>query len=71
VEKDRLLKRALRDFNLPKIVTHDREISKNLIDDLFSGVKVRDKFDAELKKLVVLAAKELGYNTSEDGFALK
>jgi dynein heavy chain len=71
VEKDRLLKRALRDFNLPKIVTHDREISKNLIDDLFSGVKVRDKFDAELKKLVILAAKELGYNTSENGFALK
>jgi dynein heavy chain len=71
VEEDPLLKRALRDFNLPKIVTDDREISKNLIDDLFPGVKVTDKFDAELKKLVIVAAKQLGYNTSEDGFALK
>ena len=30
--------RALRDFNLPKIIVDDREIFKGLIGDLFPNV---------------------------------
>lgn len=33
-----LLMRALREFNLPKIVTDDKPIFLRLIDDLFPGV---------------------------------
>jgi dynein heavy chain len=40
---DPLLMRALRDFNLPKIVTDDKPIFIRLISDLFPGPKPEEK----------------------------
>ena len=39
LEEDPLLKKALRDFNMPKIALDDRQIFLNLLDDLFPGVQ--------------------------------
>ena len=49
--------KALRDFNIPKIVTDDKNIFIKLIEDLFPGIKYVQKFDQELKKLVIKTAK--------------
>jgi dynein heavy chain len=37
MNEDPLLMRALRDFNMPKIVTDDKPIFLRLIGDLFPG----------------------------------
>lgn len=62
--------RALRDFNIPKIVTLDVPIFMGLIGDLFPALNVprlRDlEFEAQLKK----AATDLLLQP-EDGFILK
>ena len=39
MQEDPLLKRALRDFNIPKIVTDDKPIFIRLIEDLFPNAK--------------------------------
>lgn len=48
-----LLKRALRDFNTPKIVKDDIPIFMGLIEDLFPQVDVERKVNVEFEKLVV------------------
>jgi len=63
--------RALRDFNMPKIVTDDKPIFLGLIGDLFPKIEQDPKTDPELKKLVMKTAKhDLGY-IPEEAFALK
>lgn len=57
MSEDELLMKALRDFNMPKIVTDDKNIFIKLIEDLFPGIKYVQKIDLELKKLVVKTAK--------------
>ena len=51
--------RALRDFNLPKIVTEDVTIIMGLIGDLFPALNVPRKRDFEfednVKKAVVVS----------------
>ena len=39
MSEDELLMKALRDFNMPKIVTDDKNIFIKLIEDLFPGIK--------------------------------
>jgi dynein heavy chain, axonemal len=61
LSEDELLMKALRDFNMPKIVTDDKNIFIKLIEDLFPGIKYVQKSDVEFKKLVVKTAKtEMG-----------
>ncbi len=43
--------RALRDFNIPKIVTDDKPIFIRLISDLFPNAKAEDKKPSKLTKL--------------------
>jgi dynein heavy chain len=43
--------RALRDFNLPKIVTDDKPIFVRLIQDLFPTAKAEDKKASRLQKV--------------------
>jgi dynein heavy chain len=63
--------RALRDFNIPKIVTDDKPIFLRLIGDLFPKIEQESKIDAELKKQVMKTAKDnMGYSP-EEAFALK
>lgn len=50
--------RALRDFNLPKIVTDDKAIFLRLIADLFPKVEAIAKTDPDFKKMVIQASKE-------------
>lgn len=62
--------RALRDFNIPKIVTEDRPIFMGLIGDLFPALDVPRKRDLAFEKFVHTAAVEMKLQP-EDGFILK
>jgi len=62
--------RALRDFNIPKIVADDLEIFHGLLGDLFPGINVPRKVDARFEDLVKQAAEDLGYYADPE-FVLK
>ncbi|KAL7754360.1 hypothetical protein RI367_000341 [Sorochytrium milnesiophthora] len=68
--EENVLMRALRDFNVPKIVTDDMQVFMGLIGDLFPKVEVArkrsEKFEEEIRK----ATLEGGLQT-EDNFILK
>jgi dynein heavy chain len=69
--EDPLLMRALRDFNLPKIVTDDKPIFTKLIEDLFPKMNPPMKQDPELVKLVKATTKEDMGLISEEGYITK
>lgn len=62
--------RALRDFNIPKIVTDDTPVFMGLIGDLFPALDVPRKRDADFEKTVKQAAIDLKLQP-EDNFILK
>lgn len=62
--------RALRDFNIPKIVTEDTSIFMGLIGDLFPALEVPRKRDLEFENHVRKAANDLKLQP-EDNFILK
>jgi dynein heavy chain len=66
VDEDRILMRALRDFNLPKLVDEDKPIFVQLVDDLFPGLggTVR-KFDIKLQQSIAAMALERGLQPDE------
>jgi len=47
-----VLMRALRDFNIPKIVTDDLPVFMGLIGDLFPALDVPRKRDPEFEKVI-------------------
>eukprot|EP01138_Halocafeteria_seosinensis_P009362 gb/GECG01009567.1/.p1 GENE.gb/GECG01009567.1/~~gb/GECG01009567.1/.p1 ORF type:complete len:4452 (+),score=647.06 gb/GECG01009567.1/:1-13356(+) len=65
-----LLMRALRDFNIPKIIKQDEVVFYGLLGDLFPGVNPPRKRDQDLENAVDAAGHELQLNPSEE-FALK
>ena len=62
--------RALRDFNVPKIVSDDMPIFMGLIADLFPALDVPRKRDLELEKEIKKAIVDLRLQ-AEDSFVLK
>lgn len=68
--EDQVLMRALRDFNIPKIVTDDVPIFMGLIGDLFPALDVPRKRDLEFEKLVKQSMIDLKLQ-AEDSFVLK
>lgn len=62
--------RALRDFNIPKIVTEDVPVFMDLIGDLFPNLDVPRKRDVEFEKIIKKSAKDLQLQP-EPGFVLK
>ena len=62
--------RALRDFNLPKIVTDDVPIIMGLIGDLFPALDVPRKRDMDFEKLIRQATLDQKLQP-EDNFILK
>lgn len=65
-----VLMRALRDFNLPKIVTSDVPIFLGLISDLFPQLDVPRKRDPGLEAAVRQSVTEL-HLQPEENFILK
>lgn len=65
-----VLMRALRDFNLPKLVTEDVTIFLGLLGDLFPGLEVEREKDCEFEKAVRKSAVELRLQP-EETFILK
>jgi len=71
VDEDRILMRALRDFNLPKLVDEDKPIFRELIGDLFPGLaNTERKFDMKLQEAIVTVAGQRGLQ-AEETFVLK
>jgi dynein heavy chain len=68
--EDALLMRALRDFNIPKIVREDEVIFFGLLGDLFPGLDPPRKRDESLESYVNQACEKLGNNPDET-FCLK
>jgi len=69
VEAD-VLFRALRDFNIPKILADDMIIFMGLLNDLFLGVDPPRKRDIEFEKVIEKTTKDMGL-TVEDDFILR
>ncbi|OCT60754.1 dynein heavy chain 9, axonemal isoform X2 [Xenopus laevis] len=68
--EDQVLMRALRDFNIPKIVTDDMPVFMGLIGDLFPALDVPRKRDMEFESFVKQAVLDLRLQ-AEDNFVLK
>ncbi|KAM4689042.1 dynein axonemal heavy chain 11 [Discoglossus pictus] len=68
--EDQVLMRALRDFNLPKIVTDDIPIFMGLISDLFPALDVPRKRDLHFEQMVKQSTLELQLQP-EESFILK
>lgn len=62
--------RALRDFNIPKIVTDDLPVFMGLIGDLFPALDVPRKRDMDFEKQIKQAVLDLKLQ-AEEGFVLK
>ena len=69
--EDPLLMRALRDFNLPKIVTDDKPIFIRLIEDLFPNAKPEKKKPSKLQKLCEVTTKNDMGMYLEEQFVIK
>ena len=65
MEEDPVLMRALRDFNLPKIITDDKPIFLTLIRDLFPGIDPDPKVNIDLKDKVVKVTKKAKLQAEE------
>jgi dynein heavy chain len=68
--EDKVLMRALRDFNTPKIPAHDTPIFLRLINDLFMGIEVSPNVNEVLNSQTVRAAIEKNLQP-DDSFVLK
>ena len=68
--EDQVLMRALRDFNIPKIVLEDVPIFLGLIADLFPKLEVARKRDLKLEMEIKNSTLELNLQP-EDNFILK
>ena len=68
--EEEVLMRALRDFNIPKIVTDDVPVFMGLIGDLFPALDVPRKRDMEFEKTVKQATLDLNLQP-EDNYILK
>ncbi|XP_037943923.1 dynein beta chain, ciliary-like [Teleopsis dalmanni] len=68
--EDQVLMRALRDFNIPKIVTDDVPIFMGLIGDLFPALDVPRKRVFEFEKTIRRAVNEIKLQP-EEGFLMK
>ncbi|CAL1535633.1 unnamed protein product [Lymnaea stagnalis] len=62
--------RALRDFNIPKIVVDDMPVFMGLIGDLFPALDVPRKRDVEFEKNIRAATLQLKLQ-AEENFILK
>ena len=70
LNEEALLMRALRDFNVPKIVREDTVVFFGLLGDLFPGIDPPRKINEELESLVLKSCEELG-NYPDEVFRLK
>ncbi|KAK7886266.1 hypothetical protein WMY93_025887 [Mugilogobius chulae] len=68
--EDQVLMRALRDFNIPKIVTEDVFIFLGLLGDLFPGLDVERERDLEFEKSIRSSILDLRLQP-EETFVLK
>lgn len=66
----KVLMQALRDFNMPKIVSEDVPVFLGLIRDLFPGLEVERQTDAEFEQIVRRTSLDLKLQP-EDTFILK
>ena len=64
--EDAVLMRALRDFNLPKIIADDLPIFRGLLQDLFPGLNPERSRDFDFEDIIKEAAVEAGLFPDEN-----
>ncbi|KAL0236998.1 hypothetical protein PCE1_000395 [Barthelona sp. PCE] len=69
--EEHVLMRALRDFNLPKIVTEDTQVFMGLINDLFPSINIPRKVDRDFEKIVTSTINNNGLQSDSEMFVLK
>ena len=69
-EEEKVICRALRDSNYPKITKEDLPIFKGLIEDLFPGVQIERLQHEQLEKVIAECCKARGFQP-EPSFILK
>jgi dynein heavy chain len=70
LEEAKVLMRALRDFNTPKLPKNDEPIFMRLIDDLFMGIHVDRVINENLKQQTLRVTDEMGLQ-HDDQFILR
>jgi len=70
LEEKAILMRALRDFNIPKIIAEDMPIFMGLLGDLFPAIEVERKRDMRFEKVIEEVANESKLNP-DPNFVLK
>jgi dynein heavy chain len=65
-----ILLRALRDFNIPKIVAEDTDIFAGLLSDLFPGINVPRNRDMRFEKVIEKAVEDAKFHPDPE-FILK
>ena len=60
LDEDLIIMRALRDFNVPKLVAADEVVFFGLLNDLFPDLAPKRQFDEELRDFVSTACDESG-----------
>lgn len=68
--EDQVLMRALRDFNIPKIVTDDLPVFMGLIGDLFPALDVPRKRDLNFEKVILSPMTDLYLHIHPEKLAL-
>ncbi len=63
--EDMVMLRALRDFNLPKIVDEDKSIFVRIINDLFPGIDLPPRVDPKFNEWVKKCTKEIKLQPEE------
>jgi dynein heavy chain, axonemal len=64
--EDEILMRALRDMNMPKFVFEDEPLFKQLLQDLFPGLKADAVGNEELKENAACYLEKELFGTRED-----
>eukprot|EP00762_Andalucia_godoyi_P002900 ANDGO_04168.mRNA.1 Dynein beta chain len=65
IDEEMILMRALRDFNLPKIVADDLSVFMGLINDLFPGLELPRKRDMTFEETIRQCIVEKGWQPEE------
>jgi len=58
--------KALIDINLPKFISNDMQLFKNIISDLFPGIKLENNVNQQFDEMLLHCIKELNLRSDNE-----